>query len=288
MTRLADPDTPVIRRHLAALQARGQTPRTVNARRKVLASLYRRLGVPLVTATPDQLAAWAQEISHLQPATVASYVCHANEFYSWCVEAGVMRRNPAAGLARPKRPRRLPRPIAEDDLMAALADAPPRIRVWLVLGAWCGLRAQEIAYLRREDVMDRATRPCILVSAEAAKGGRERAVPLPPFALAELRPWLADCASGYLFPRLDGKPGPNRPNRVSSACSDWLHEHGIRASLHRGRHRFATLILQQTHDLRLVQDLLGHASPETTAIYTALDQAFASAAVAELPVPVPV
>ena len=54
--------------------------------------------------------------------------------------------------------------------MHALQLAPPRIRPWLVLAAWCGLRAKEIALLRAESVMTSARPPVLLVTAEATQG----------------------------------------------------------------------------------------------------------------------
>jgi integrase len=65
-----------------------------------------------------------------------------------------MRQDPTGKLVRPRVPRALPHPIADDRLLTTIADAPPRIRPWLVLAAVCGLRAMEIANLRPTDVLD--------------------------------------------------------------------------------------------------------------------------------------
>ena len=56
-------------------------------------------------------------------------------------------------------------------LLSALDSAPPRIRLWLVLAAWCGLRAREIALLRAESIRLDAEPPFLIVSSESAKGG---------------------------------------------------------------------------------------------------------------------
>jgi integrase len=168
--------------------------------------------------------------------------------------------------------------------MAAVASAPPRVRPWLVLAGWAGLRAKEIALLRRETVLDTATPPVILVAADATKGHRERIVPASPFVLAELRTAGLPRA-GWVFPRRDGRPGPLAPWTVSHLANRHLRESGTAATLHQCRHRFATVLYQQTHDLRLVQELLGHVSPETTALYSAYDRAGAADAVNKLPAP---
>src|SRR5260370_914737 len=72
------------------------------------------------------------------------------------------------------------------DLFDALDGAPPRIRRWLVLAGWAGLRAVEIALLRRECVLDAAVQPVLLIAADATKGPNERLVPMSAFVLGEL------------------------------------------------------------------------------------------------------
>jgi site-specific recombinase XerD len=64
----------------------------------------------------------------------------------------------------------------------------------------------------------------------------------------------------------------------------YLHSLGITSTAHSLRHRFATTIYEETRDLRLTQELMGHTSPETTAIYTQANHAGAAAAVAALTV----
>jgi integrase len=195
----------------------------------------------------------------------------------------LLGRNPAADLPRPQRPRRLPRPVGEEQLMAALAAAGQPVRAFLVLAGWAGLRAKEIALLRREAVYDMAPQPVILITADATKGPAERTVPMSSFVLAELRPVLP--ARGWVFRRRDGRDGPNTPARVSQLANRHLHGLGYSATLHQLRHRFATQAYQADHDLRAVQELLGHRRPDTTAGYAAYDQAAAAAAVETIPVP---
>jgi integrase len=184
----------------------------------------------------------------------------------------------------PRVGRRLPRPISEADLFTALRQAPPRIRPLLVLAAWAGLRAKEIARLRRQHVLDTARPPVLLVVHDATKGRSERIVPLSDFVLGELRLHGLP-ASGWMFSRHDGAPGPNTPHMISLLCNQHLHDCGIAATLHQLRHRFGTVAYAASHDLRMVQELLGHADPQTTALYTAYDQADAARVVQALPSP---
>lgn len=114
--------------------------------------------------------------------TTLTYVSHVRQFYLWALGEGLIEVNPAARLPVPRRRKRLPRPIGEEDLMHALGLAPPQVRLGLVLAAFCGLRAKELALLRRESILDKATPPVIIVTAETAKGGRvERIIPLSKF-----------------------------------------------------------------------------------------------------------
>ena len=74
-------------------------------------------------------------------------------------------------------------------------------------------------------------------------------------------------ASGYLFRRHDGAPGPNAPGLVSQLAARALRDAGVSATLHQLRHRFGTRTYQASHDIRVVQELMGHQSPVTTAAY---------------------
>ncbi len=160
-----------------------------------------------------------------------------------------------------------------------------------VSGAWprrprstpagAGLRAREIAYLRRENVDDTAAQPFILVD---GKGGKERVVPASRFVLAELKAHGLP-ARGLAFRRHDGQPGPNKPWLISKLANDCLHRSGTNATLHQLRHRCLSLLYQETLDLRLVQELAGHSSPATTAVYTLISASRAAEAVEALPAP---
>jgi integrase/recombinase XerC len=271
----------LVEQHLDHLRLLGRAESTIYARRRALARTAAGLQVPLTEATAADLMAWRRGL-RVAPETIAQYVSHVQEFFAFLLSAGRVAINPAAGIPVPEIGRRLPRPISEPDLMRAMADPPPRIRPWLVLAGWTGLRAKEIALLRREHVLDGVRPPVLLVAAGATKGRRERIVPISAFVIRELP---ITSRSGYLFRRGDGGGGPNTPQIVSQLAAAYLHDLGLADTLHHLRHRFGTMLYRQTRDLRLVQELLGHANPATTAGYAAYDQVSAVAAVAALPVP---
>jgi integrase len=290
------PSQLAVARHLDHLRQRGLAPSTIYQRRRALARLDAVLTVPLLDAGPAELAAWRAGLTTGAEATVSTYACHVREFYAWALAEGLIYINPAAGLPRLRR--LLPRPIAEKDLFAALAAAPRRVRPWLVLAGWAGLRAKEIALLRRQNILDTAAPPVLIVAADAttAKGSRERVVPLSGFVLGELHAYGLP-AAGWVFRRGDNRPGPNEPRTISHLANAHLHACGIAATLHQLRHRFGTQAYRESgRDLRVVQELLGHASPSTTVGYAAYDgapditcrpciRADAAAAVEALPVP---
>jgi integrase/recombinase XerC len=74
---------------------------------------------------------------------------------------------------------------------------------------------------------------------------------------------------GWVFRRLDGGSGPNLPGTISALSAEHLRSLGIPATLHQLRHRFATQLYQRSRDIRLLQDILGHSSPATSALYAA-------------------
>lgn len=276
-------DQAAVAAHLVWLGLRGDASGSVDARRRALARLAGALPPGLLQASPGDLLAWRAGLL-LAPVTVRTYVSHAHQFYAWALKEGLIYINPAEGLPVPPRPRYLPRPVSERDLLSALVCAPARVRPWLVLAAWAGLRAKEVALLRRENVLDWAPQPSILVAADATKGTFEHVVPMCAFLLEELVPVLP--RQGWVFRRLDGRPGPNSPATVSKLCNEHLHACDITATLHCLRHRFGTQFYRTSgHDLRATQEVLGHLRPDSTALYADYDRVGAAAAVEAIPAP---
>lgn len=215
-------------------------------------------GASLRTATQELMQQWRAGL-RVGPSAVRAYVAALRSYYRWAIWSQRVGLDPTRDLPLPAEPKGIPRPIPEDLLIQALINAPGRIRPWLFLAALAGLRACEIAVLRREDIIDTV----IVVN---GKGGKQRVVPLSPQVWAELVAHGLP-ASGYLFRRADGLPGPNSRAVVSNAANTYLHGIGIAETLHQLRHRFGTRAFAVHKDLRIVQELMGHASPQTTAGY---------------------
>lgn len=268
---------PVLAEHIEWMRHRRLSEETVRLRTIVVNSIIGFCHIPPLTCVPECLEQWERSL-HVADTSRATYIAQVHAFYAWATVTKKIDRNPSTGLVAPRLPRRQPRPISEPDLAMALMTAPDRIKPWLELAAYAGFRAGEVARLERADVHDELDNPVLLVR---GKGHRERVVPMAA------RVWSALLVHGlprhgWVFPRLDGEPGPITAYRVSQLAARHLHSIGVDATLHQLRHRFLTEIYRETKDLRLTQDLAGHSSPTTTAGYAAWSPEAAAAAVAAL------
>jgi integrase/recombinase XerC len=246
------------------MRLRNLSDRYIEARSFVLRRTARQLDRDPLSATPETMRDWQQR-RRVSPATLYNELVHLYAYTRWAIVEDLITHDPCAMLVVPKLPRRVPRPAVEAELLQAIATAPRDVRLMLVLAGFEGARAVELARLERADILDTAT-PAVLIL--RGKGNRERIVPLPAAVLAEIRRY-APAQAGPVFPRRDGQHTQNRPQRISQLVSEYLRAGGFGFTLHQARHRFATDIYRDTRDLRLVQELLGHASPQTTAVYTA-------------------
>ena len=163
--------------------------------------------------------------------------------------------------------RKLPVVLSPEEV-ARLLDAAPGLKYKAALSVAYGggLRASEVVSLKVADID--STRMVIRV--EQGKGRKDRYVMLSPQLLDLLRAWWkAARPQGWLFPGRDpGQPLTTRQlNRACHAAAQTA-EIGKRVSLHTLRHSFATHLLEQKIDIRVIQVLLGHKKLDTTALYT--------------------
>ena len=272
-----------MRDYLAHLQRRNLSPNSINAYRSILTRWIAWCGSrdEVETATSESVNAWLD--SHrLAPRARYTYVSAVHGFYAWCVMTERLPRDPTITVERPKLPKTLPRPISTDDLATAIdlaADA--RMRLWLCLAAYEGMRCCEIAGVQIDDLLTGRTPPLIIVA--RGKGAKQRAVPLHPVTLDALRAFRGPRA-GYLFLRRDrpGRADPVTAATVSDTINRYLRDMGIPATSHQLRHWFGTETYDVSRDLRLVQELMGHASPQTTAGYVQYAQHEAAEVVSRL------
>ncbi len=255
-----------------SLRWRGLAPGTIAGQMSVLRRLERSIEKPAHTATLEELREWLSQFEGLSAGTRAVYVSHLTSYWRWLVIEEVVDVDPTIRLTRPRPKRGLPRPVDTGELGLVLdGGGCSAMRAAVALAAFGGLRCAEISVLERSDVLDRRGVAMLRV---LGKGGRERMVPAHPAVMSALRA-MPMPARGRLFDW--------SPLRVSHKMRRYLHGRGVQASAHQLRHWFATESYELSGgDLRLVQELLGHASPATTAIYTAWSQPRAAAVVTRL------
>jgi integrase/recombinase XerD len=204
-------------------------------------------------------------------------VSAVRSFHRFLLREGVTDRDPTVGIVPPKLPRSLPRPLSVDDvgrLLEAPPDAEPvglRDRAILELLYGAGLRISELTGLDVDDLDLEEGSVRVL-----GKGGKERDVPVGRFAreaatayLTRARPSFATARSrAALF--LNQRGGRLTRQGCSQLLAKAVKAAGItrRVTPHTLRHSFATHLLEGGADVRVVQELLGHASVATTQIYT--------------------
>jgi integrase/recombinase XerD len=220
----------------------------------------------------------------LRPTTLRRRAASLRGFYRFCFAEALIDSDLAGRFDLPRQPRLLPEVLSVeevDSLLGGMGEDTPvcvRDRALLELLYASGLRISEAVGLDLED-MSLADGLVRVVG----KGDRERQVPVGEMALAWLRRYVAEVRPGWLTGRSPDAPrgGPvflsvrgGRLDRrrgweilVAAARRAGLRE-GI--SPHTLRHSFATHLLEGGADLRIVQELLGHASISTTQLYTHL------------------
>ena len=250
--------------YLRSLRARRLSPRTIYTAKSTLNNLAIATGGArdLLDLAHADLYEWqATRADQVSARTLRTQLSYVKRFYAWACDEQLLDTNPTDRLQTPKVPRLLPHPITEEDLARAIDEADDRMRAILCLAAFAGLRAAEIANLDWRDVFVAGQEPTVRV---VGKGSRERIIDLSP-QMVRILLRLPD-RRGPVIRRRDGKPGPNRPNRISQAAGRYLRSCGITASLHWGRHRAITIVCR-IGGLRVAQEFAGHASPSTTGGY---------------------
>lgn len=233
---------------------RGLQDNTLILRTRQL-KLYEREVGPIENATRIKIEDWldSREIS---AKTRSCYLTTFSCFFRWAMKNAVLEFDPTITIERPKVHNGMPNPIPEKALERALAAAKPRMKCWLALEAYAGLRCQEVCYLEKVDIkLDEG-----IIHVRHGKGGRERYVPIHAKVIEALEGY-EEVAGERLWPFVT-------PASVSQQINRYLHGLGIKHSAHKMRHRFGTKAYEASgQDILTTQRLLGHSSPTTTAIY---------------------
>ena len=240
------------------------------------------------SASLDELYAYmgAGKTGSLSPAARCRRASSARSFYRWMVKRGMIESDPSAALETPKKVKTLPHYLTEDqcyDLLRKCGDGKTGIRDRAILTLFlsCGLRVSELCALNLRDVGADHLRVL-------GKGGKERVV------------YFAGACRKALDKYLEVREAPEGADADALFVSNYrarisvrsvqamvdrrLEDAGLDSSLyspHKLRHTAATLMLKCGVDTRVLQEVLGHASLNTTQIYTHVDSlALRSAALA--------
>lgn len=238
-------------------------------------------------ATPDAIDAhgvrsWVASRARagLAPGSIRRSLSSLRSFFRHCLRSGLMQANPAADVRGPKLRRRLPEPVAAEDLAQALdrpvadtaQDCCDRAMVELLYSS--GLRLAELV---GADIDSLGRDSGGLEIRVLGKGRKERIVPVGRKAAQAIEAWLPHRAlhlaegERALFIGRDGRR--IAPRSVQRRLAQWAVRKELPQHLHphKLRHSFATHLLEGSGDLRAVQELLGHSSLSATQIYTHLD-----------------
>ena len=261
---------------------KGRSRNTVAAYRTDLERLGARLldqEIDPLAATHSELSAYLAELAGegRSVATLRRHTASIRQLYGFLVAEGQLTRDPTVDLKPPRERRAAPEALTRDEVASlietARGDAPLalRNRVLLELLYASGLRVSELTglELRSVDLEERL----LLVR---GKGDKERIVPFGSAALTALRAWLLTGRPALLRDR--AQPWLVLNNRGTKISRQSVHaivqQAGLDAGIahevgpHMLRHTFATHLLAGGCDLRVLQEMLGHASVATTQIYT--------------------
>jgi len=214
------------------------------------------------TATSEDLRRYQLHLAKQQisPGSINAAIAALRFFFTVTLE----RPDLVRPLTTVNKPRKAPVVLSEEEVARLLEAAPGlKYKAALSVAYGAGLRVSEVANLKVSDIDSQR----MTLRVEQGKGQRDRYVMLSPQLLELLREWwLAARPQAWLF------PGRNPINPMSArqlvrAVHAAAQAAGI-VSPHTLRHSFATHLLEQNVDIRVIQVLLGHAKLETTALYT--------------------
>lgn len=225
----------------------------------------------------------ARKASGLEASSLRICVVHLKIFFRFLVQRRHLEADPADALLAPRTGSHLPETLHAQHLLTLLEsidttrDLGRRDRALLELFYASGLRLTELCRLRLEtlDLDDGFLRV-------TGKGNKTRIVPVGGQALSALRNYLDNERPKLVHPKkkacsevfLSIRGGPLSPDRVRQIVKQRAAQAGLQQNVypHLLRHSFATHLLEGGADLRVIQELLGHADISTTQVYTHVDQ----------------
>jgi len=238
---------------------KGVSKNTYESYKRDLVQFEEFLKKPITEATTEDIIAFLSTIDNKR--SLNRKLSAINSFFEYAYKYGMSENKPKVKQA--KIPKTLPKFLTKEEIMNAVNNI--EVKTWrdlrdkaLILFLYAtGTRISEALNVKIGDIEDG------WVKIEMAKGEKQRVVPIAKVALDAINEYLhkRDCASEYIFVNKNCK-------KLSRISAFNITKKYLNVSPHVLRHSFATALVLGGADLRVVQELLGHASLNTTQIYT--------------------
>ena len=263
--------TPLRQRMLDDMRMRKLEPKTRAGYVRAVKNLTAFLGRSPDTATVDDLRRFQLHMVDRgsSPITLNATITGLKFFFGVTLDRGELM----AKMQPVHVPRTLPVVLSREEVARLIAAAPNlKYQTALSIAYGTGLRVSEVIALKVSDIDSQR----MTLRVEQGKGGKDRYAMLSPVLLERLRSWWRVAhaqgkmlPNGGLFPGLDPMDplSTRQLNRAIHAAAE-AAQIDKRISMHTLRHSFATHLLEQKVDIRVIQVLLGHKKLETTSIYT--------------------
>ena len=259
------PTSPLRRRMIEDMMVRNFVEKTRNDYIRQVRTFTAFLGRSPDTATPEDLRRFQlhQSQSAVRPPSMNNAVAALRFLFTITLDRPEMARH----LTFVREPRKIPVVLSLEEVARLLEAAPgPKYKAALSAAYGAGLRVSEVVALKVSDIDSKR----MLLRIEQGKGRKDRFAMLSAKLLELLRDWYRIARPAvWLFPGRDPMlPMTTRQfNRAVHAAAN-MAEIRKRVTPHTLRHSFATHLLEQNTDVRLIQVLLGHAKVDTTQLYT--------------------
>jgi len=263
--------SPLRQRLLDDMRMRKLSPKTQNGYIRTVSRLYGWLGRSPDTATAEDLRRYQLHlVDHgISPISLNVTITGLKFFFESTLDRPELMRH----MHPVHVPRKIPIILSPDEVARLIGSAGNlKNQTALSVAYGAGLRVSEVAALKVSDIdSERMT-----LRIEQGKGSKDRYAMLSPVLLENLRTWWRTARAagwmlngGWLFPGQDpADPISTRQlNRVIHEAAK-VAQINKRVSMHTLRHSFATHLLEQKVDIRVIQVLLGHKKLESTALYT--------------------
>ena len=203
------------------------------------------------------------------PRSLHRKICSLKSFFKFLKKEGFIKANPAENIESPKIPKSLPKTITIEETLKLLSTPDnPRDKTILYLLYGTGMRVSELSNLD----IDQIDLKSKIIHVVGGKGGKDRVIPLPNGIITILENYLRTRRdvenSALILNRSGERLTPRSIQRIVKKYKKAANLFDKTLTPHTLRHAFATHLLSNAVDIRVIQELLGHASLSTTQLYT--------------------